>query len=151
MRKVMVAILMVILIAVSAATGYSLGTASQNTTNPSSCSPLPASRGASASIVGFHVTVSYGGSWRLTIATFASKVVEANTFFDACVYYGSGTMSFYVAAANYLGWNTLVALAHKFGSNGTLTVTANLGPVTGSNSTTQSYGSAITTISFNFT
>jgi len=150
MRNSLVVAVILVLVAAGGGAGYYFGAQQSNTANIGSCSPLPAQDGASATIAGFHVTVSYDGSWRLTVATFASKVIDANALFSTCIYEGSGTMTFYVGAANYSGWSTLVALGHKFGSNGTLTVTANLGNVTGSNSTTQSYGSATTTISFDF-
>jgi hypothetical protein len=98
--------------------------------------------------VGFHVTVSYEGNWSVAIATFAAKTVNGSGFVSACESLGNGTTTFYVGLANYTGWNSVLAMAHKFGSNGTLTVDAAIGNETSSNSTTQPYGSAITILSF---
>ena len=161
--------MVILLVVVSAAAGYTLGVVNQHTTtktttktttntitttisttSPDSCYPLSDSSGLLIP-VGFDVTVSYEGDWSLSIASFASKAANVSAFSGACYYEGSGTMTFYVGLANYLGgWNTIVVLAHKFGSNGTLTASASIGDETDSNSTTQSYGSVRTTISFDF-
>jgi hypothetical protein len=159
MRSGVAAAVVILLVVVGAVAGYALGVANQPTstitttsfaTAQNSCTPQ--SDWASVPIpLGFLVTVSYSGSWSLSIASFASKVAEASAYSGACGYEGSGTITFYVGLANYSGgWNSLVVLAHKFGSNGTLMVSANIGDETESNSTAQSYGSVITTISFDF-
>ena len=158
MRNGIVAAFVILLVVASAAAAYSIGVVNQRTstrtttiftTNQNSCTPL-SSLSDVAIPVGFHVTVSYEGNWSLSIATFASKVVNSSAFSYACYYEGSGTMTFYVGLANYLGgWSKAAVLAHKFGSNGTLTASASIGDETDSNSTTQSYGSVIATISFN--
>ena len=98
--------------------------------------------------VGFRVTVSYEGNWSVSIATFAAKVVNGTGFFSACESEGNGTTAFYVGLANYTGWNTVLAMAHKSGSNGTLTVSAAIGNETSSDSTSLPYGSALTTLTF---
>jgi hypothetical protein len=113
------------------------------------CSPLGGS--SIALPVGFRVTVSYEGDWSVSIATFAAKSTNAGDFFSACSSTGAGTTTFYVGLANYTGgWNTILAMAHKFGSSGNLTVTASIGNETSSSSTARPYGSATTTLSFNF-
>jgi hypothetical protein len=172
MRNGAVAVVVILLVIVSAVAGYTLSVVNQHTstmttttfttnqhtstitttistTNQNSCTPVSSLPDMFVP-VGFLVTVSYDGNWSLSIASFASKVVNANAFSGACYYEGSGTMTFYVGLADYLGgWSTVVVLAHKFGSNGTLTASASIGDEANSNSTTQSYGSVIATISFN--
>jgi len=129
------------------ATETTMMTTTATTTIQGNCSPLDGS--SIALPVGFRVTVSYEGNWGLSIVTFAANSTSASALDSTCYSEGSGTTTFYVSLANYTGgWNTLVALAHKFGSNGTLTVSANIGNETNSSSTTQSYGSATTTLSF---
>ena len=101
--------------------------------------------------VGLEPTVSYEGGWSVSMATFSAKSTNASALAYTCNYEGNGTVTFYVPLANYLGgWNTLVVLAHKFGSNGTLTVHASGGNQTVTNSTTQSQGSVTLTLTFYF-
>jgi len=174
MRNGAVAVVVILLVVVSAVAGYTLGVVNQHTsaittttfttnqhtntitttistTNQNSCTPLSSLPDMFVP-VGFLVTVSYDGNWSLSIASFASKVANTSAFSGACYYEGSGTITFYVGLADHLGgWSTIVVLAHKFGSNGTLTASASIGDETDSNSTTQSYGSVITTISFDDT
>jgi len=171
MRSGVVSILVVIFVVAAATGGYLVGETSQRittlvststalstttatvatttfTTIQGTCSPLSGSPEPVAIPVGFRVTVSYEGNWSVSIATFAAKSVNASAFSSACYSSGDGTTTFYVGLANYVsGWNTVLALAHKFGTNGTLTVSANIGNETNSSSTAQSYGSAVTTLS----
>jgi hypothetical protein len=111
------------------------------------CAPWGSLSGSSPA--GVNVTVSYQSDWRLAIAVFASNQTRASTLDSACAYDGNGNISFYVSIANYQGWNTVVASAHKFGgAGGTLTVTVIFGGLSGTNSTTSAYGT--TTVSFSF-
>jgi len=169
----MVASLLVVAILAGAGAGYLVGNANERTVNSTStlsvvststafstttttvtttegsCFSLNSASGAQSLPVGFHVTVSYAGEWSISIATFSSKPINESAFWLACYSEGSGTATFYVGLANYVGgWNTVVATARAFGSNGTLTVSANIGNATNSSSTTQSSNIAVTTMSF---
>ena len=168
MKNGVVAVLLVVAILAGAGAGFFTGSSNAHTTTVTAtatettvvtttatttvqgnCSPLG---GSSIAVpVGFDITVSYEGDWRLSIATFAANSTNASLLDSTCYTEGSGTTTFYVSLANYTGgWNTVVALAHKFGANGTLTVSASIGSETNSSSTNLSYGSAITTLSFRF-
>jgi len=85
----------------------------------------------------------------LAIAEFGSNQTRASALNSVCYFEGSGKISFYVSLANYQGWNTVVALAHKFGgAGGTLAVTVMFGGSSSTNSTTSAYGDASTSFSF---
>lgn len=97
---------------------------------------------------GFLPTVSYEGEWIVSIATFAANSTNASALAYVCSYEGSGTTAFYVPLTNDLGgWSTIVILAHKYGSNGTLTADVSYADLTNTNSTTQPYGSVVVTLS----
>ena len=169
MRNVVVAALLVVAILVGAGVGYLFGNLNERTVTSTfstvstttttvvttatttvvlgTCSPLGGIPPFPLP-VGVRVTVSYEGNWSVSIATFAARTVNGSGFLLACQSEGKGTTTFYVELANYTGWNTVLATAHKVGSNGTLTVSAAIGNETSSNSTTQPYGSVITTLSF---
>jgi hypothetical protein len=140
MRKWVIVVLLVVLVVASAGTGYLVGV---NQPSLGRCTPWGGS-----GIAGINVTVSYQGNWRLSVAEFASNQTRASTLDSVCYYEGSGTISFYFGYANYNGWNTVMALAHKWGTTGTLTVTVMVGPSMSSNSTATSYGDASTSLSF---
>lgn len=145
--------LSLVLIVVGLLVGVGIGyfansTLNGTTTKTESCTTLSSLRNV-AIPVGFEPTVSYQGEWRVSIATFAAKADNVSALTYVCTYVGSGTETFYVGLANYLGgWNTMVVLAHKLGSSGTLTTRASFGNQTSTNSTTQAYGSAVVTESF---
>jgi len=174
MRKGTVAALVLVLVVTAAAGGYVAGETNQHVTTMVStstalsttmttvttttvttvtgvqgaCSPL-SGFSAIPIPVGFDVNVSYVGNWSVSIATFAAKSIDASGFSYACSSMGNGTTTFYVGLANYTGeWNTVLVMGHKFGSSGTLTVSASIGNETSSNRTSQPYGSAFTTLSF---
>ena len=144
-------VLMVVGLLVGVGIGYfANSTLNGTTTKTESCTTLSSLQNV-ASPVGFEPTVSYQGEWRVSIATFAAKADNVSALTYVCTYVGSGTETFYVGLANYLGgWNTMVVLAHKLGSSGTLTMSASFGNQTSTNSTTQAYGSAVITLSFDF-
>ncbi|MDG6907210.1 MAG: hypothetical protein JRN20_15660 [Nitrososphaerota archaeon] len=147
MKRQVTLVLIVVALLVSAGIGY-FGSGVLNKTD--SCTTLSSLRNVSIP-VGFEPTVSYKGEWRVSIATFAAKADNASALTYVCTYVGSGSNTFYVGLANYLGgWNTMVVLAHKLGSNGALSVEASIGNQTSTNSTTQAYGSAVVTVSFYF-
>lgn len=146
-------ILVVIALLVGVGIGYfANSTLSRTTTTQTEgiCTPLSSLRGVVIPI-GFEPTISYQGQWSMSIATFAAKSNDSSALTYVCTYLGSGTMTFYVGLANYLGgWNTMVVLGHKGGSNGTLTLQASISNESSTNSTTQAYGSAVITVSFYF-
>ena len=146
-------LLIVVALLVGAGVGYFANNKFSGTAaKTDSCAPL-SSLGDAPIPIGFEPTVSYQGEWGVSIATFAAKADNASALNYVCTYTGSGTITFYVGLANYLGgWNTMVVLAHKLGSssNGTLSVQASVGNETSTASTTQSYGSATATASFYF-
>lgn len=144
MRNRVIVALMVVSILAGAVAGYFVGL--MNQPNLGHCSPLGSLQGSIPA--GVNVAVSYQGNWRLSIAEFDSNQTTASALYYVCNYEGSGTTSFYVSYANYQGWNTLFALAHKYGTSGTLTVTAAGPSISSSNSTASSYGDASTSISF---
>lgn len=145
MRRRTIASLLIVALATGAGAGYAFGLTTQ-TSFSGRCTPWGNLRGFTPA--GINVTVSYQGNWRLTIAEFASNQTRASTLDSACYYEGSGTMSFYVSIANYQGWNTIIALAHKWGTSGTLTITVAVGPSRSTNSTASPYGDATTSLSF---
>lgn len=142
-------ILIVVILLIGAGIGYFAdSTLSGTSTKTDSCSTLSSLRNV-AIPAGFEPTVSYQGEWRVSIATFAAKADNVSALTYVCTYLGSGTETFYVGLANYLGgWNTMVVLAHKLGSTGTLSVQASMGNETSTKSTTLAYGSAVVTVSF---
>ena len=144
-------VLIVVTLLIGVGIGYfANSTLNGSTTKTQSCSTLSSLRSV-AIPVGFEPTVSYQGEWRVSIATFAAEANDASALTYVCTYLGSGTETFYVGLANYLGgWNTMVVLAHKLGLSGTLTLDASFGNQTSTNSTTQAYGSAAVTVSFYF-
>src|SRR6266568_3656124 len=145
MRNWVMATLLALVVAVSAGVGYFVGSTSHSSTGR--CTPVGSIAGSIPA--GVDVTVSYQSDWRLAIAEFASNQTRASTLDSVCNYEGSGTTSFYVSIANYQGWNTVVASAHKFGgAGGTLTVTVMFGGSSSTNSTTSAYGTV--TVSFSF-
>ena len=84
------------------------------------------------------------------MATFAAKSTNASALIYACHYEGRGTTTFYLPTTNQLGYRTLAVVAHKLGSNGTLTVCADecaLG-LSDRKSTTQPYGTVALTSPF---
>lgn len=145
-------ILIVVVLLAGVGIGYFGNTALNHTsTRTDSCATLSSLRKVSIP-VGFEPTVSYEGKWSVSIATFAARADNASALTYVCTYAGSGTETFYVSLANYLGgWNTIVVLAHKLSSSGTLSVQASMGNQTSTNSSTQAYGSAVVTVSFYFT
>ena len=154
MRKLFVTLVVVAVLA-SGGAGYLLGLANQpvqgSQTRAGECTTWGslANTYSSAVIpVGANITVSYPGNWRLTVAEFASSQTKASAMTSVCYYEGSGRVSFYLSYANYLGANTILALAHKWGTNGTLTLTVSAGPSSASNSTSQAYGDASASVSF---
>ena len=145
MRNWVKATLLALFVAVSGGVGYFVGSTSQSSTGR--CTPVGSIGGSSPA--GVDVTVSYQSDWRLAIAEFASNQTRASTLDSVCSYEGSGDTSFYVSIANYQGWNTVIASAHKFGgAGGTLTVTVMFGGSSSTNSTTSAYGTV--TVSFSF-
>ena len=147
MRNRTIAALLVVSIIASTVAGYFVGLTTQsNQANPGRCTPSGSLQGPIPA--GVNVAVSYQGNWRLSIAEFDSNRTTASALHYVCYYDGSGTTSFYVSYANYQGWNTIFALAHKYGTSGTLTVTAAVPSISSSNSTASSYGDASTSISF---
>ena len=144
-------ILIVVALLVGLGIGYFGNSVLNGTsTKTDSCTTLSSLRGVLIP-VGFEPQVSYQGEWRVSIATFAAKSNNVSALTYVCTYDGSGTETFYVGLANYLGgWNTMVVLANKLGASGTLTLQANMGNETITNSTTQAYGSAVGTVSFYF-
>ena len=144
-------ILIVVALLVGAGVGFFANSTLNGTaTKTQSCTTLSSLQNG-AIPVGFEPTVSYQGEWRVSIASFAGKADNVSALAYVCTYIGSGTETFYVSLANYLGgWNTFVVLGHKLGSNGTLTLHASFGNQTSTNSTTQAYGTAVVTISFYF-
>ncbi len=149
MRNWVMATLLALVVAVSAGVGYGVGYFVGSTSQSSTgrCTPVGSIGGSIPA--GVDVTVSYQSDWRLAIAEFASNQTRASTLDSVCSYEGSGDTSFYVSIANYQGWNTVVAAAHKFGgAGGTLTVTVMFGGSSSTNSTTSAYGTA--TVSFSF-
>ena len=145
MRDWVMATLLALVVTVSAGVGYFVGSTSQSSTGR--CTPVGSIGGSIPA--GVDVTVSYQSDWRLAIVEFASNQTRASTLDSVCSYEGSGNISFYVSIANYQGWNTVVASAHKFGgAGGTLTVTVMFGGSSSTNSTTSAYGTA--TVSFSF-
>ncbi|HEV2137847.1 MAG TPA: hypothetical protein VGR53_03330 [Nitrososphaerales archaeon] len=145
MTRRTVAALLILAVVVAGGVGYFVGSSSQPSLGR--CAPWGSLRGFMPA--GVNVTVAYQGNWRLSIAEFASNQTKASVLDSVCYYEGSGTISFYVSIANYQGWNTILALAHKYGTVGTLTVTIVAGPSERSlNSTASSYGEASTSLSF---
>ena len=144
MRNRTIVILLVVAILTSTGTGYLIGVANQPSLGR--CAPWGSLRGLIPA--GINVTVSYQGDWRLTVAEYASNQTKASALDSVCYYEGSGTTSFYVSYANYQGWNTIMALAHKWGTGGTLTIAVAAGPSTESNSTALPYGDASISLSF---
>ncbi len=144
-------ILIVVALLVGVGMGY-FGNSGLNRTitQTEPCTTLSSLRNV-AIPVGFEPTVAYQGEWRVSIVTFAAKSNNVSALTYVSTYNGRGTNTFYVGLANYLGgWNTMVVLAHKLGTSGTLSVQASIGNETITNSTTQAYGSAVVTVSFYF-
>lgn len=148
MKRQLALILIVVALLVGVGIGYFANSALNGTnTKTASCNTLSSLPNV-AIPAGFEPTVSYRGEWRVSIATFAAKADNVSALTYVCSYVGSGTQTFYVGLANYLGgWNTMVVLAHKLGSSGTLTLHASFGNQTSTNSTTLAYGSAVITLS----
>src|SRR5271157_3093631 len=125
MRNRTIAALLVVAILAGAGVGYFEGLAvSQSSLGR--CTPW-GSLGGVFIPAGVNVTVSYQGDWSLAIVEFGSNQTRASALDSVCYYEGNGNTSFYVSIANYQGWNTVVASAHKFGAGGTLTVTVMFG------------------------
>jgi len=136
-------------VAVSGSLGYWTGVFVESTSQSSTgrCTLWGSLSGSIPA--GVDVSVSYQGDWRLAIAEFASNQTRASTLDSVRAYDGSGNTSFYVSIANYQGWNTVVASAHKFGgAAGALMVTVMFGGSSSTNSTSSAYGTA--TVSFSF-
>lgn len=149
MKRRLALALLVVAVLIGVGIGYFANTA-LNVTKTDSCTTLSSLQHVAIPI-GFEPQVSYQGDWRVSIATFAGKADNVSALSYVCTYYGSGSETFYVHLANYLGgWNTMVVLAHKFSTGGTLSVEASMGNETSTNSTSQSYGSAVITISYHF-
>jgi len=144
MRNGVVAALLVVAILVGAGVGYFEGLAASQS-SLGGCTPWGSLSGLIPA--GVNVTISYQGDWRLAIAEFGSNQTRASALDSVCYYEGNGNTSFYVSIANYQGWNTVVASAHKFGAGGTLTVTV-MFRGSSTNSTTSAYGTATTSFSF---
>lgn len=144
-------VLIVVALLIGVGIGYfANATLNGSATKTQSCTTLSSLRKV-AIPVGFEPKVSYQGEWRVSIATFAAKANDVSALTYVCTYLGSGTETFYIGLANYLGgWNTMVVLAHKLGSSGTLTLHASFGNQTSTNSTAQAYGSVVVTVSFYF-
>ena len=146
MRRRTAAAFLLVGILVGAGVGYLVGLETSQS-GLGRCTPLGSLSGLMPA--GVIVTVSYQGNWRLAIAEFRSNQTTASTLYSVCYYEGSGTTSFYVSIANYQGWNTVIALAHKWGTNGTLVVTVAAGALSrNSNNTALSYGDASTSLHF---
>ncbi len=145
MRNRTLATLLVVGILAGAGVGY-LVCLEKSQSSLGLCTPFGSLSGSIPA--GINITVSYQGDWRLAVAEFNSGQTKASTLNSVCYYEGSGTVSLYVSIANFGGWNTVYALAHKWGTTGTLTVIVMAGPSMSSNSTVSSYGDASTSISF---
>lgn len=137
------AALLVVGIIAGAGVGYVVG--QSDLSGPGLCTTFGSL--GNATPAGVKVTVSYRGDWRLAVVEFGSNRTTASSLDSVCYYNGSGSVSFYVSIANYQGWNTVVASAHKFGATGTLTVTVAFGG-SSTNSTSSAYGTANTSLSF---
>lgn len=144
MKNRVIAALLAVLVVVSGALGYWIG--QYNQPNPGPCLVGRSVQGAVPA--GATLSVSYESNWRLSFAEFASNQTKASALSYVCYYEGSGTTSFYVSYANYQGWNTILALAHKLGTTGTLTLNVAGGGSSSVNSTALSYGDASIAISF---
>ena len=128
----------------SAGVGYLIGLSNQPSLGR--CTPTGTVQGSIPAGAG--VEVSYQGNWRLSVVEFGSNQTTASALDYVCYYEGSGTTSFYVSYANYQGWNTILALAHKWGTAGNLTLTVlGAGPSSSTNSTASPYGDASTSLS----
>ncbi len=148
MKNGVIAALLIVAILAGMGAGYLAGaTYPPNQAGSGRCTPTGSLGGFIPA--GVIITVSYQGDWRLAVAEFTSNQTRASALSSVCYYEGNGTDSFYVSIANYQGWNTVIALAHKWGTNGTLTVNVAVGPQsTVTNSTSLPYGDASASLWF---